>query len=359
MSFVVNTYMLSNRVNNADCSSPGPVVYLKNFNLPSEMYNELLPQDTVDKASWIDMLARDIYTLYRDKTRPVLLAFYIHGFDLSANDARIAHAWYGSRLFATGLDQGIVVGASWPSNCTTPYYGRQYASESANLMTAILEVIPLVRVALKSKYGTGAPELTTAVITHSMGNYLMSTTLASGKVPNYKNAVDRVLMLAPDVDHRIFTQSTPVSNQGEAIYAMASGNVWVFWTWNDEVLKADEYMGDWYVLGYRGPQLPISSATPNVGFVDSGTVANQANGSQYVPYVYGSTAVVHSSYRFVTQLVFWQTFLLRFGKADETLQNVLASTPAVTPGEPTRERLDTYLFKNLRSRRSGECGDCE
>lgn len=357
MGFLIRTHMLSNRVNNADCSQPGPVSYLSNFNLPSQMYNEMLPQETVDKAKWIAALADDLHTLYRDEKRPVVLAFYIHGFDLSANDARLAHAWYGSRLYATGLDQGLVVGASWPSNCTTPYYGRRYAEASANLMSAILEVIPLVRAALKAKYGAGAPTLVTAVITHSMGNYLMSTTLASGEVPNYQKAVDWALMLAPDVDHAIFTQDSSVSKQGKAIYEMANGNVSVFWTWNDDVLKLDEYAGNWYVLGYRGPQPPVSSAMSKVQFVDSGAVATEAIGSQYVPYEYGSIGMVHSSYRFVSQLVFWQVFLLQAGRPHETMEAALAATRTDTteaPCEPTRERLDTYLYRSIRKRRSGQ-----
>jgi hypothetical protein len=198
----------------------------------------------------------------------VVLAFYVHGFDTSATDARIAHAYYGSRLSATGLGQSLVVAASWPSNCDLPSSARQYAEQSANLMAAMIEAITLVRKQLDAKYGKSAPQLVTAVITHSMGNYLMSKTLASGKVPNYVGAVDWVLMLAPDVDHAIFTKGSSVENQGKAIYQMANGKVWVFWTWNDEVLEADEYAGDWYVLGYRGPQQPISPATPNVVFID-------------------------------------------------------------------------------------------
>lgn len=357
MSFNIRTYMLSNRVNNADCSPPGPVSYLYNSNFPCQMYSELVPQTTSEKAQWIAMLADDLFALYRDKESPVTLAFYIHGFDVSVNDARIGHAWYGSRLYASGLEQGLVVGATWPSNCTTPYYARQYAEASANLMSAILEVIPLVRAALKAKYGTSAPTLTTAVVCHSMGNYLMSTTLASGKIPGYKNAVDLVLMLAPDVDHAIFTQGSSVLSQGQAIYEMAKGHVVVWWTRNDEVLEADEYAGNWYVLGYRGPQLPISSATPNVDFLDCATTATQAIGSQYVPYEYGSVAMVHSSYRFASQLVLWQALLLRLMRADETLEAALAaSRPDTTaaPCEPSRERLDTYLFRNIRKRRPGQ-----
>lgn len=363
MNFVMNTYMISNRVNKADCSPPGPVLYLKNNNFPSQMYNELLSQSTVDRAAWIDALTIDLYNLHKDKNRPVGLAFYIHGFDLSANDARISQACYGSRLYVTGHDQGLVVGASWPSNCDFPSTGRQYAEDSANLMTAILDVIPLVRAALQSKYGAGAPKLATAVITHSMGNYLMSTTLASGKVPNYRNAVDQVLMLAPDVSNSIFQQGASDSNQGQAIYDMAGGNVWVFWTWNDRVLEADEYAGNWKVLGYRGPELPISRGTPKVQFIDSGNVANYDNGEQYVPYVYGMAAIVHSSYRFVTQLVFWQTVLLRTGAADETLQELIDATRlklSAAPAEPIHAPLDAYLYRNIRMHRYDEkCGGKE
>lgn len=351
MNFPARTYMLSNRVNQADCAAPGPVLYLSNMNFPSQGYNELFDQQIIDKATWIAQLADDLHRVCTDQQRPVVLAFYVHGFDTSATDARIAHAYYGSRLNATGLDQSVIVAASWPSNCDTPYWGRQYAEQSANLMTAMLEAITLVRKQLNAKYGKSAPQLVTAVITHSMGNYLMSTTLASGNVPNYAGAVDWVLMLAPDVDHAIFTQGSSVENQGRAIYQMANGNVWVFWTWNDEVLEADEYAGDWYVLGYRGPQQPISQATPGVVFIDSGSVANTDNAETYVPYDYGSTAVVHSSYRFITQLVFWQILALRYGKPDEQLEGIIAASPpdAKAPA-PERAPLDQYIFRNFRRR---------
>lgn len=353
------TYMLSNRVNQADCSTPGSVVYLRNMNFPSQAYNELFDQQVIEKTAWIDQLADDLQRVCVDKQRPVVLAFYVHGFDTSAADARIAHAYYGSRLDATGLGQSLVVAASWPSNCDTPYSARKNAEKSANLMSAMVEAIKLVRNRLDAKYGKSAAQLVTAVITHSMGNYLMSTTLASGNVPNYAGAVDWVLMLAPDVDHAIFTQGSPVESQGRAIYQMAKGNVWVFWTWNDEVLEADEYAGDWYVLGYRGPKLPISQATPGVVFIDSGSVANTSNAETYVPYDYGSTAVVHSSYRFITQLVFWQILALRYGKPDEQLERVIAADlPDRQPHTNASERapLDQYIFRNFRrlSHRSSE-----
>ncbi len=364
MSFPTRTYMLSNRVNEADCTAPGPVVYLSNMNFPSQAYNELLPQHVVDKAAWIAQLADDLVRVCVDPSRPVVLAFYIHGYDTSATDARLAHALYGSRLSTTGLGQSLVVAASWPSNCDTPYWARQYAEQSANLMAAMLDAIPLVRKQLEAKYGKRAPLLVTAVIAHSMGNYLMSTTLASRAVPNYIGAVDWVLMLAPDVDHAIFTRGSAVENQGQAIYQMAGGNVWVFWTWNDDVLKADEYAGNWYVLGYRGPQRPISPATPGVLFIDSGEVAYAGNAESYVPYDYGTLAAVHSSYRFVTQLVFWQILALRYGKPDEALQRVIdAKTVGADDAvaAPAQMPLDQYIFQNLRRRSHATkavCGPC-
>jgi Alpha/beta hydrolase of unknown function (DUF900) len=356
-----HTYMLSNRVGQADCSAPGPVTYLSNINFPSQAYNEIFDQETLSKAAWIAQLADDLYRVCSDQQRPVVLAFYVHGFDTSATDARIAHAYYGSRLNATGLDQSVVVAASWPSNCDTPYWARKYAEQSVDLMTAILEAITLVKKQLVAKYGKSAPRLVTSVIAHSMGNYLMSTTLASGNVPNYAGAVDWVLMLAPDVDHAIFTQGSSVENQGRAIYQMASGNVWVFWTWNDLVLQADEYAGYWEVLGYRGPQLPISSATPGVLFIDAGTVANTGNAEVYVPYDYGSLAVVHSSYRFVTQLVFWQILALRFGKPDKQLESVIAasSLDSKSNAVPEREPLDQYIFRNFRRQSHMSNGTCQ
>ena len=353
MSFPTHTYMLSNRVNGADCSAPGPVVYLSNMNFPLQGYNELLDQQTLDKTTWIAQLADDLHRVCTDQQQPVVLAFYVHGFDTSATDARIAHAYYGSRLNATGLGQSLVVAASWPSNCDLPSSARQYAEQSANLMAAMIEAITLVRKQLDAKYGKSAPQLVTAVITHSMGNYLMSKTLASGKVPNYVGAVDWVLMLAPDVDHAIFTKGSSVENQGQAIYQMANGKVWVFWTWNDEVLEADEYAGDWYVLGYRGPQQPISPATPSVVFIDSGQVANSGNAEIYVPYDYGPLAVVHSSYRFITQLVFWQILALRYGKPDEQLARIIAASQSSAEAHPTapeREPLEQYIFRNFRRR---------
>ena len=364
MSFPTRTYMLSNRVNQADCTAPGPVVYLSNMNFPSQGYNELFEQQAIDRATWIAQLADDLFRVCTDPGRPVVLAFYVHGYDTSATDARVAHALYGSRLSTTGLGQGLVVGASWPSNCDTPYWARQYASQSANLMAAMIDVIPLVRKQLDAKYGQRAPLLVTAVIAHSMGNYLMSTTLASGNVPRYAGAVDWVLMLAPDVDHAIFTRGSAVENQGRAIYQMASGNVWVFWTWNDDVLKADEYAGNWYVLGYRGPQQPISPSTPDVQFIDSGKVAYSDNAEVYVPYDYGSLAAVHSSYRFVTQLVFWQILALRYCKADEALQRVIDASlpgPDADVAAPVQMPLDQYIFQHLRKRSNASkpaCAQC-
>jgi hypothetical protein len=359
MGFLINTYMLSNRINESDCGSPGPVLYLYNTNFPSQMYCDFLPQQATDQGTWIGMLADDIYSLYRDKAKPVVLSFYIHGFDTSATDARIGHAWYGSRLYANGLEQGLVVGVSWPSNCDFPSSGRTNAEASYALFSAVLEAITLVKAALTNKYGANAPVLNTSIICHSMGNYLMSTTLGDGNVPNYQGAVDTVLMLAPDVDYSIFTQNSTVKAQGEAISQMANGRVVVFWCLNDEVLEADEYAGDWCVLGYRGPELPISTKTPNVLFVNSIKAATYDNGILYVPADYGSTTIVHSSYRFSPLLVSVEAMILGLpasqlaaGTVEETLKEFLdtelEASPLSCPAD--QKMLEAYLTPVIRGR---------
>jgi hypothetical protein len=318
------------------------------------MYNDKQAQITTDQTTWIGMLADDLYALYEDKSSPVSLAFYIHGFDNSAFDARIGHTWYGSRMYANGFQQGLIVGASWPSNCNSAYYARQYATASYGLMSDVLQTIPLVTAALQAKYGNNAPKLNTAVVCHSMGNYLMSTTLASGNVPNYQGAVDWAIMLAPDVDYAIFTQGSSVLNQGNAIYQMANGHVLVFWCINDEVLEADEHIGNWCVLGYRGPKQPISSSTPNVYFLNSVNFATSDDAAHYVPNEYVSTQLVHSVYRFDPQLVAWQAITIASGGLDETLKEAIqAPTPEIPEVScpPSQDRIDAYISKVTRRRR--------
>jgi alpha/beta hydrolase family protein DUF900 len=359
MASIFNTYMLSNRVNESDCDAPGPVLYLYNNNFFYQVYCDFLPQKATDQGTWIKMLADDIYRLYTDKTRPVALSFYIHGFDTSATDARVGHAWYGSRLYSNGLSQGLVVGVSWPSNCWLPSSGRTNAEASYKLFSAVLETIPLVKAALTNKYGAQAPALNTSIVCHSMGNYLMSTTLGDGNVPNYQGAVDQVLMLAPDVDYSIFTQNSSVKAQGEAISQMAKGYVTVFWCLNDEVLQADEYAGNWCVLGYRGPQQPISTKTPNVSFANCINAATYDTGVLYVPANYGSTTIVHSSYRFVPTLVALEAALLGLevsqltsSTVNETLQGLVSTElEGSTLSCPADQKmLEAYLAPVLHGR---------
>jgi hypothetical protein len=316
------------------------------------MYNDSLSQTSTDKNTWINMLADDLYARYSDKASPVSLSFYIHGFATSAVNARIGHVWYGSRLYANGLEQGLVVGVTWPSNCSLPSTARTYAEGSYDLFSAVLQTIPLVKAALTKKYGSNAPKLTTSIVCHSMGNYLMSTTLGDGKVPNYKGAVDWVLMLAPDVDYSIFTQNSSVKAQGEAISQMANNKVFVYYCINDEVLEADEYAGWWRVLGYRGPMAPISSNTPNVQFANCVNYATYDSGILYVPADYGSTTIVHSSYRFVPSLVTAEVSIIGPGSINETLKELIDTEQDAVAlsvsGPPDQKTLEAYLTPVLR-----------
>ena len=162
-----------------------------------------------------------------------------------------------------------------------------------------------MKAVLANKYGPDAPELFTAIICHSMGNYLMSMTLVSGNVHNYAGAIDCVLMLAPDVDYSIFTANSQVLDQGLAIYRMANGHVAVFWSWKDQVLQGDEWLGMWCVLGYRGPKLKIDRQVYKVAFYQY-TAVEEYSLDEYLPAIYPTLPIntyVHSAYRFVPFLL--------------------------------------------------------
>jgi hypothetical protein len=101
---------------------------------------------------------------------------------------------------------------------------------SWKLLCLALTSFKAVQNLLDQSYGARAPKLVRVITAHSMGNYLLSQALISGNIADYAGLADRAVMLAPDVDERIFTQGSPVLDQGEAIYRMASGNVRMYWT---------------------------------------------------------------------------------------------------------------------------------
>jgi Alpha/beta hydrolase of unknown function (DUF900) len=298
----IHTYTISNR--NGNRINPD-ILYLSNDNLPAQLYNENAPQSSLTPAIWVSRLAADLFAVCGNRPVVVPLVFHIHGFNTTATEARLGHAQYGAVLAAQGLSPGLVVSVSWPSNTALPKDGRRNAENSYALLQAVLTAFDQVQASLRTQYGDKAPTLRKVVTCHSMGNYLMSSTLASNKVINYSGKLDRVIMLAPDVDERIFTEGSEVLNQGRAIYDMASSHVQVVWSRNDAILEFDQFLGQWYVLGCRGPKSPVASSTPNVNFYDCTNVVAIVNSSRYVPAEYEGppNGITHSACRFIFSLV--------------------------------------------------------
>lgn len=310
MTFKTNTYVISNRKNDSEISST--IDYQFSPNAPNQMYNDNVGMVSVAMAVWYDYVAKDLITLSQKQPVSIPLVFQIHGFHTTAEEARRGQAQYGNLLYAEGLAPGLVIGVSWPSATWTPAGGRENAENSYPLFHAVLTAFEGIQASLKRMGGNNAPTLLKVIICHSMGNYLMSKALTSGKIPvdQYRNRVDRVIMLAPDVDRRIFTQESSVLNQGKAIYDMCSGNVQVLWTGEDDILAKDEWIGMWTILGYRGLQAPLSPSTPSVSFYDCTKYARRDYSYKYVPGDYISQSppfppdgVAHSACRFVPDLI--------------------------------------------------------
>jgi hypothetical protein len=260
----------------------------------------------------VRQLAADLFAVGGSRPVVVPLIFHVHGYNTTATEARLGHAQYGAILAVQGLSPGLVVSVSWPSNTALPAHGRDNAEGSYVLFQAVLTAFDQVQTSLRTQFGGQAPTLQRVITCHSMGNYLMSTTLASGKVRDYRGKVDRVIMLAPDVDEKIFTEGSSVLKQGQAIYDMASGHVQVVWSRNDPILEFDQFLGQWYVLGCRGPKLPVAASTPRVIFYDCTSVNGTVNSSRYVPAEYEGppNGITHSACRFISNLVAQQvTFI--------------------------------------------------
>lgn len=302
MALQIHTYTLSNRDGSKVSAD---ITYLSTTNRPGQLYNEYGPQQSLAKQDWIAQLAIDIFAISGGKPVPVALIFHIHGFNTTADDARLGHMQYGAVLAAQGVTPGLVVSASWPGDTATPRGARQNAEKSYALFQEILNSFASVQAALQTRYKENAPRLWKVITCHSMGNYVMSTTLGSGKIHDYRRKVDRVVMLAPDVDRAIFTDKSEVLNQGQAIYDMASGNVQVLWSSTDAILEADEWLGMWYVLGYRGPLPPLAATTRNVSAYDCSRIASLTFSSKYVPAEYEGppNGITHSACRFVSSLI--------------------------------------------------------
>lgn len=316
MTFHLSTYLISNR--QAD-DTIGAVQYLRCANAPDQRYNDhLVGFRAESKDAWLQQLASDLLALCEGQPQYAVLDLYVHGYNNSSQDAVTGLMHYGNGLYAQGLQHGIVVGLSWPSKCMTPMGGRQNAEGSYALLEEALACFAEVQARL-STAGVHAPRLIRTLTTHSMGNYLMTKGLTRDGFEVPRNGLDRAIMLAADVDNDIFTAGSKVLSQGEAVYKLTGGNVRVYWTAKDNVLRKDEYAGWWKILGlrgaYDGDTRRLSPTTPEVQLVCYDDFADEDFSRRYVPNDYDASACSHSITRFAPDLLRDQLgFLLRPSK---------------------------------------------
>jgi hypothetical protein len=289
------TYLISNRSPSSPDDQIGPVVYQRAPNYNDRAYKrDGFVNVSVD--DWAGALAADLAARYAGSSDPWDLAFYIHGYATSEPYGRIGLESFGLALSAVGVDRGILVGVSWPSDTYTYGGAQDNAVASTALINAVGKIITRVR-------ATTSARVRVSIFCHSMGNYLLSTTLSgTAKLPG----VDSLFMLAADVGFDVWVPASGNYPQGLALAAAAT-QLYVFHTTNDTVLWDSGVINDDRRLGYQGASSG-STVPPNVAQFDYSAYGQVPYCEDYVPYSdwnYGAWtgALVHSSSKFVPDLL--------------------------------------------------------
>jgi esterase/lipase superfamily enzyme len=186
---------------------------------------------------------------------------FIHGFKTSFDDAA-----YRTAQLAYDLNfEGVPIMYSWPSKDNLLAYrdDRREADRSWRHLQYFVE-----RVARES----GA--LRIHLIAHSMGNQLLVNALDGlGRQPEIKPLFDNVIMAAPDVDAKTFTEQNwaGIRDAAKRFTLYASSDDWA--------LKVSRELNDFVRLGEAGGTLVI---IPGLDTVDaSGIDTNELGHSYY------------------------------------------------------------------------------
>ncbi|PYQ54803.1 MAG: hypothetical protein DMF53_28975, partial [Acidobacteria bacterium] len=211
---------------------------------------------------------------------------------------------YGLLLSSVGFDRGILVGVSWPSNTWTYGGAQTNAAASKALLSACGQVVTRLRA------HAGRPVRAT-LFCHSMGNYLLSTSLVNGAT---LPPIDSIFLLAADVDYALWDPKSTSYPQGVAV-AKAARHLYVLYTPNDTVLGDSGWVNWVYRLGYYGAK-SVAQLPKNVSQIDYSAWGNDPYCLDYVPYSYyntlaGTGALIHSSSKFVPDLISFQNHALR------------------------------------------------
>jgi hypothetical protein len=323
------TYLISNRSSDDPDNYIGPLTFQSAPNSMDRPYKsdgfKVAPPD-----AWTESLLRDLRDRYEGSQDPYDIAFYVHGFATSEKYGRLGLESFGLGLTSVGFDRGMLVGVSWPSNTWTYGGAQTNATLSGPLLTACGNVVGRLR------HDLPRPVRAT-LFCHSMGNYLLGTTLAAGtaKLP----AIDTIFMLAADVDYAIWSPGTANYPQGVAIKNVAK-QVYVLYTSNDTVLRSSGWVNWQNRLGYSGAK-SAAELPPNVAQLDYSAWGNDPYCNDYVPYSYyntaaGTGALIHSSSKFVPDLLSFEALGIRHapGTLDVAATRDLAELERLVTGAP-------------------------
>jgi esterase/lipase superfamily enzyme len=232
------------------------------------------------------------YGLERDlpgtpKVRPVL-CLYVHGYNNDFDEAVQEYVELDQEIGRTAEDEtyrGVQVGFTWPSA------GRVtgYPHDRREAVDSILGLYNLLR-EFKRITEQRNCIAETAVIAHSMGNYVLEETLSYladeiGDPPG-GGLIDQTLMVAADVDNDILQPG----GLGEAI-ANFSYWVTVYFSRHDDTLRKSQRLKHKGKrrLDRNGPE-DYGQLRDNVGALDCRNLATDAQANRY-------DTSVHSCYR--------------------------------------------------------------
>lgn len=261
-----------------------------------------------DQASWRNALAAELTNRFQNDTGPIDVGFAIHGYENAASDSVSGLAQQGNNLALCGY-RGLVVNASWPSDTGVyDYFGAQANARDPKTGAMLKEIFATITF-LRQKF-TGRTVRVT-LFCHSMGNYVLAQNAAAYGTPG---ALDSIMMLAADVDHRLFDPSGPVYAQGVAVSKLTPNGVVCFFSGADTVLWDSGIINGVDRLGYTGPSNPHSTRPANVYACDITQITSSGALSVFTPYdcytsAVGTGSLVHACSKMIPSIVAVQVLL--------------------------------------------------
>ena len=271
------------------------------------------------QSQWRNALAAELTTRYTGDDGPIDVGFAIHGFGNAATDSVSGLAQQGDALALCGY-RGLVVNASWPSDTDT-YGGAQENASDPRTGAMVQEIFTTIDF-LRQKFGTRPVRVT--LFCHSMGNYVLAQNAGTYGTPG---ALDSIMLLAADVDYRLFdpTAPAPVYAQGTAVAALTGGGVVCFFSGADTVLWDSGIWNGVDRLGYTGPSNGHSTRPPNVFACDITAISSSGATQVFTPYdcytsAVGTGSLVHDCSKMIPAIVATQVLLAQGMPATEILR---------------------------------------